>query len=91
MSKTTTFILNHNFFKEHETLGNTPPAVRMGATPIKDWAEVISQAKVAMPVKPKVLMVVRAKPIKKRKHPKRKPKGLRQRAYIVATATTLTK
>ena len=48
---TDAWLVHYNFFKEHETLGNVPPAVRMGATPIKDWAEVISQAKVALPVK----------------------------------------
>src|SRR4030043_1929337 len=43
---TEAWLIHYNFFKEHETLGNIPPAVRMGATPIKDWTEVISQTKV---------------------------------------------
>ena len=88
---TDAWLVHYNFFKEHETLGNIPPAVRMGATPIKDWAEVVSQAKVALPVKPKLLSVTRANPIKKRKHPKRKPKGLKQRTFIQASVTTLRK
>lgn len=89
---TDAWLVHYNFFKEHETLGNVPPAQKMGiATPFKDWAEVISQAKVAMPVKPKFLSVMRTKPILKRKHPKRKLKGLKQRAYIVASLTTLRK
>ena len=89
---TDAWLVHYNFFKEHETLGNIPPAQKMGMPiPFKNWAEVVSQAKVALPMKPKLLMVVRTKPIKKRKHPKRKPKGLKQREYIVASATTLRK
>jgi len=89
---TDAWLIHYNFFKEHETLGNIPPAQKMGIPiPFKNWAEVVSQAKVALPTKPKLLMVTRAKPIKKRKHPKRKPKGLKQRAYIVASVTTLRK
>ena len=86
---TDAWLVHYNFFKEHETLDNTPPAVRMGATPIKDWAEVISQSKVALPVKPKPVSFIMAKPITKRKHPKRKPKGLKEKSYIVASVTTL--
>ena len=84
---TDAWLVHYNFFKEHESLGNIPPAQKMGIpTPFKDWAEVVSQAKVALPTRPKLL-----KPIPKRKHPKRKPKGLKQRAYIVASVTTLRK
>jgi putative transposase len=89
---TDAWLVHYNFFKEHEALGNIPPAQKMGiATPFKNWAEVISPAKVAFPASPKLLSVIRAKPIKKRKHPKRKPKSLRQRTYVVASVTTLRK
>jgi len=89
---TDAWLVHYNFFKEHETLGNIPPAQKMGIPiPFKNWAEVVSQAKVALPTKPKLLMITRAKPIKKRKHPKRKPKGLKQRTYIAASLTTLRK
>ena len=89
---TDAWLVHYNFFKEHEALGNIPPAQKIGMpTPFKDWAEVINQAKVAMPTKPKFISVMRAKPIPKRKHPKRKPKGLKQRTYIVASVTTLRK
>ena len=87
---TDAWLVHYNFFKEHETLGNIPPAQTMGIPiPFKDWAEVVSQAKVVLPVKPKLVLSTRAKPITKRKHPKRKPKGLKQRAFIQASVTTL--
>jgi len=88
---TDAWLVHYNFFKEHETLGNVPPAVRMGATPIKDWAEVISQAKVALPMNAKLVSFTRTKPIIKRKHPKRKPKGLKQKVYISASVIPLRK
>ena len=35
-----------DFFKEHEYLGNVPPAQKMGIkVPFKDWAEVLQQTK----------------------------------------------
>lgn len=87
---TDAWLVHYNFFKEHETLGNIPPAQKMGIPiPFKNWAEVVSQAKVALPTKPKLTSFIKAKPIKKSKHPKRKPKGLKQRAFIQASATTL--
>jgi len=89
---TDAWLVHYNFFKEHEALGNIPPAQRMGIpTPLKHWAEVVSQAKVALPMKPKPVSFTRAKPNKRRKHPKRKPKGLKQRSYIQASVTTLRK
>jgi transposase-like protein len=88
---TQAWLVNYNFFKEHETLGNIPPAVKMGATPMKDWAEVVSQTKIAIPMKPKPVLLTRTMPIPKRRHPKRRPKALRQKAYIVASVTTLGK
>ena len=89
---TDAWLVHYNFFKEHETLGNIPPAQKMGIPiPCKDWAEVVSQAKVALPTKPKLVSFVRAKPILKKRHPKRKPKGLKQRAFIQASVTTLRK
>lgn len=88
---TDAWLVHYNFFKEHEALGNIPPAQKMGIhTPMKDWAEVVGQAKVAVPMRPKLLSFVRTKSItRKRKHPKRKPKGLKQRTFIQASVTTL--
>jgi len=88
---TQAWLVHYNFFKEHSTLGDVPPAVKMGATPIKDWSEVISHTKVAIPVMPKLAVSMKRKPIAKRKHPKRKPKGLKQRSFIQASVTTLRK
>ncbi len=83
---TQAWLVHYNFFKEHETLGNIPPAVKMGATPIKDWAEIIK--KTVVPTSPRQQLpsgrIVKAsKPriIRKTRHPKRKPKELRAKPY----------
>jgi transposase-like protein len=39
------WLVHYNFFKEHETLGNVPPAQKMGNTPFKDWADVLELTK----------------------------------------------
>lgn len=45
---TDAWLVHYNFFKEHESLGNIPPAQKMGIpTSFKNWAEVVSPAKVA--------------------------------------------
>lgn len=36
------WLVHYNFFKEHEALGNVPPAQKMGIeVPFKNWAEVV--------------------------------------------------
>lgn len=82
---TEAWLVHYNFFKEHETLGNIPPAVKMGVTPIKDWVEVISKTKVITSPKqdtgvetPRQRVQVR----RKAKHPKRKPKGLKLKPRV---------
>jgi putative transposase len=43
---TDAWLVHYNFFKEHESLGNLPPAQKMGIkTPFKDWADVLRHAK----------------------------------------------
>ena len=84
---TQAWLVHYNFFKEHETLGNIPPAVKMGATPIKDWAEVVSGTKALPPIKPPMLVTV-TKPILKPKHPKRRPKELLGKTYTQAAVTS---
>jgi len=85
---TDAWLVHYNFFKEHETLGNIPPAQKMGLiTPFKNWAEVVSRAKVVLTTKPMLSSVARGQRIPKRKHPKRKPKGLKQRAYTQLTVS----
>ena len=78
---TEAWLVHYNFFKEHGTLGDVPPAVKMGATPIKDWAEVVSQTKTITPLKPTGALGMATKPIAKTRHPKRRPKTLKQKAY----------
>ncbi len=40
------WLVHYNFFKEHEALGNIPPAQKMGIeVPFKDWEDVIQQTK----------------------------------------------
>jgi hypothetical protein len=60
----------------------------MGAAPVKDWAEVVSQANVASPSTPKLLAVTRVNPVPKKKHPKRRPKELRQKTYTQVAITS---
>jgi len=115
---TDAWLVHYNFFKEHESLGNIPPAQKMGIPiPFKNWAEVVKQpvvgqAKVAPSVK---IEIAKEPKSQKQKHrlpeggiytnkPKTvlsrhcfrgarrvKPKGLKQRAYIQASVTTLRK
>jgi len=85
---TQAWLVHYNFFKEHATLGDVPPAVKMGATPIKDWAEVISQTKTLPSIKPTPRLSIETKPVTKRRHPKRRPSELRQKAYSQVAVTS---
>jgi transposase-like protein len=85
---TQAWLVHYNFFKEHTTLGDVPPAVKMGATPIKDWAEVISQTKTLPRIKPSVVLATMTQPILKTRYPKRRPKELRQKAYTQVAVTS---
>ncbi|OGN97331.1 MAG: hypothetical protein A2Z77_02650 [Chloroflexi bacterium RBG_13_51_36] len=85
---TQAWLVHYNFFKEHTTLGDVPPAVKMGATPIKDWAEVVSQTKTLPPIRSEALLVTSTKPILKTRHPKRRPKELRQKPYMQVAVTS---
>ena len=89
---TDAWLVHYNFFKEHESLGNIPPAQKMGLiTPFKNWAEVVSPVKAALTKERMLLSVLQAKPTRRRMHPKRKPKELRQRAFTqVALRSSLT-
>ena len=86
---TDAWLVHYNFFKEHESLGNIPPAQRMGLiTPFKNWAEVVSPAKVSLSTKPMHLSLVQAKSISQGKHPKRKPRNLKQRTFTQVAITS---
>jgi transposase-like protein len=54
---TDAWLVHYNFFKEHETLGNVPPAQKMGNTPFKDWADVLELTKRDMLPKVKQITV----------------------------------
>jgi transposase-like protein len=84
---TQAWLVHYNFFKEHTTLGDVPPAVKMGATPIKDWAEVVSGTKTLPPIKPSMLVTM-AKPSLKPRHPKRRPKDLVGKSYTQVAITS---
>ncbi len=43
---TEAWLVHYNFFKEHEALGNIPPAQKMGNVPFKDWGNVVRETKV---------------------------------------------
>jgi len=86
---TDAWLVHYNFFKEHESLGNIPPAQKMGLiTPFNNWAEVVKPVKATLTAEPRLLSVVRAKPILHGKHPKRKPRELKQRMFTQATITS---
>jgi transposase-like protein len=85
---TQAWLVHYNFFKEHTTLGNIPPAVKMGATPIKDWAEIVSQTKTLPSIKAKPLLATMTRPVLETRHPKRWPKELRQKAYTQVAITS---
>lgn len=84
---TQAWLVHYNFFKEHTTLGDVPPAIKMGATPIKDWAEVVRGTKTLPPVKPSMLVTM-VKPALKPRHPKKRPKNLRGKAYVQVAITS---
>jgi transposase-like protein len=84
---TQAWLVHYNFFKEHTTLGDVPPAVKMGATPIKDWAEVVSRTKTLPSIKPPVLVTM-TKPILRSKYPRRRPKDLLGKAYTQVAITS---
>jgi putative transposase len=86
---TDAWLVHYNFFKEHESLGNIPPAQKMGLiTPFKNWAEVVKPVKTTLTKKPMLLSVIQAKPTPQRKHPKRKPRELKQRTFTQAVITS---
>jgi putative transposase len=86
---TQAWLVHYNFFKEHETLGNIPPAQKIGIpTPFKDWAEVVSPVKASITTEPMLLSVLQTKPIRQRKYPKRKPKELKQRTFTQVAITS---
>ena len=60
---TDAWLVHYNFFKEHESLGNMPPAQKMGKVPVKDWADVLEQTKADMLGKPKITVKITKEPV----------------------------
>jgi len=86
---TDAWLVHYNFFKEHESLGNIPPAQKMGLiTPFKNWAEVVRPVKASITTEPSLLSVLQAKPTRQRKYPNRKPKELKQRTFTQTVITS---
>jgi len=75
------WLIHYNFFKEHESLGNVPPAVKMGKTPFMDWADVLDNKQVLPVVTPVTVRRLKAKSRQKKVNRQVKPqpmlKGIR--------------
>jgi putative transposase len=56
------WLIHYNFFKEHEALGNVPPAQKMGITPFKDWTDIVKPAQ-SMPVPQRVKTALFLRPL----------------------------
>ncbi len=85
---TKAWLVHYNFFKEHETLGNIPPAIRMATTPIKEWSDMTRNTATIMPVEQKERRSRLVIPVK-RKYPKRKPTNLKSKANTELTLSTM--
>ena len=69
---TDAWLVHYNFFKEHEALGNIPPAQKMRLPlPFKDWEDVIRETKVEIP-KPTTTRTVRRVAVRKRPKTRRR-------------------
>jgi transposase-like protein len=62
---TDAWLVHYNFFKEHEYLGDVPPAQKMGKVPFKDWADVLAQTRADMlgKGKPEITLEVTREPV----------------------------
>ena len=73
---TDAWLVHYNFFKEHETLGNVPPAQKMGIElPFKDWAEVVGGT-VMQRQAPVVIRDRKAQRVKRRRRKSHPPPGI---------------
>jgi putative transposase len=87
---TEAWLVHYNFFKEHTSLGDVPPAQNMGIpVPIRNWKDVVSKGKAMPSVSERKShitgIILRPKP--KRKHPKRRPEILADKTYFQTTIT----
>lgn len=88
---TDAWLVYYNFFKEHSALGDVPPAVKMGATPVRDWADVVNGTAAALLASTNGERVVlpRQRVLRKQRHPKRRPEGLKTKSYSEITIATM--
>jgi hypothetical protein len=85
---TEAWLVHYNFFKEHTSLNDMPPARSTGKpVPIRSWKDVVSKGK-AMPSvleRKSHITGIKLLPKPKRKHPRRKPKALADKTYYQAS------
>jgi transposase-like protein len=85
---TQAWLVHYNFFKEHTSLGDIPPAQSMGMpVPIRNWKDVVAKGRVMPSVLERKSHItgVKLPPKRKRKHPKRRPEALADKTYYQAT------
>lgn len=79
---TDAWLVHYNFFKEHTTLGDIPPAQKMGIpVPFEDWNGVLRPVQEAEPKPISIERTIEPKPYPKRRHsklPSRNPKPISQ-------------
>lgn len=73
---TDAWLVHYNFFKEHEALGNVPPAQKMGNAPFKNWTDVVNQTGIRLADNPEPNRKVWYRPPSKPKTLVRKRKKL---------------
>jgi transposase-like protein len=79
---TDAWLVHYNFFKEHTSLGDIPPAQNMGLdTPFKNWHEVITGKTTTEHILPKSKIPTRTKIYEHKRHHRRKPKDLQDKQY----------
>lgn len=87
---TDAWLVHYNFFKEHTTLGDVPPAQKMSSkVPFTSWAGVVkgTQAQLAV-FRPKAKHKIVHDLTRHRHIPKRKPESLRTKQYYQAEVST---
>jgi hypothetical protein len=79
---TDAWLVHYNFFKEHTTLGDIPPAQKMGIpTPFEDWNGVLKPIQETKSKPISIERTIEPKPYPKRRRsrlPKKKPKPISQ-------------
>jgi len=77
------WLLHYNFFKEHESLGNVPPAIKLGKVPFKDWDDVLDNEQVLPVVSPAKIQELRH--VSKARRPAKAGRKIIRRAEPILT------